>query len=232
MSAYVCIAYEDRIEMLTDGAIYDDDGILLEAAEKVFRSERLPIATTGRGLFNVVNLFAAYIIALTQFSKSVGEVLSRLEAYLESQKSKAGVPPFEIIICAIHEEQGPIVIRFSSVALGDGLEPWTLYALGREVIGGPLINLDDIRAGGVSIESLCQGLEDQGADLMEILRKRKAGNPAESLLPDVYGIGCHVDHTVIRAEGVATRRLRTWPDVIGEEIDPHAAPAALASAAA
>jgi hypothetical protein len=232
MSAYVCIAYEDRIEMLTDGAIYNEDGILLEAAEKVSRSERLPIAVTGRGSSDVVNLFAAYIVALTQFSKSVAEVFSRLETNLESQKSKLGVPPFEIVICAIHEEQGPLTIRFSSVALGDGLEPWTLYALGREVIGGPLIDLDDIRAGGVSIESLCQGLEDQGADLMEILRLRKAGNPAESLLPDVYGIGCHVDHTVIRAAGVTTKRIRTWPDVIGQPIDPHAAPAALASAAA
>ena len=49
MSAFYSLCYPDRVELLTDGAIYLEDGTLTDIREKVFRSETVPMAITGRG---------------------------------------------------------------------------------------------------------------------------------------------------------------------------------------
>jgi hypothetical protein len=124
------------------------------------------------------------------------------------------------VLIAAFIDGRPMNLYFSTHPIIEGVEPWVIHKMGPEFGGGPDITLDDIPSAGIPIESLSAGLEERGADLMEIMRKRKAGNPANALLPDVYGIGGHVDLTVVRTDGVTTKRLRTWPDVLGEKIEP------------
>ena len=40
--------------------------------------------------------------------------------------------------------------------------------------------------------------------------------------PKLFGIGGHVDHTVVTMNGATTMRLHTWPDKVGEKIQPLA----------
>ncbi|WP_105370603.1 hypothetical protein [Neorhizobium huautlense] len=228
MSAYMSICYEDRIELLTDGAVYTPDGVLVETAEKVRRSSRWPLAITGRGSSAIVDILASYIETLGEMSATVNEVISRLQIWLDGRKLKGSPEPFEILIAAFVDDAGPVNLYFSSERMIDGVEPWVIHTMGTEFGGGPAFSLDELRAAGISIESLSAGLEEAGADLMEMMRHRKGGNPAAPHLSEVYGIGGHVDLTVIRLDGVTTKRLRTWPDVIGEKIDPFREEAAAA----
>lgn len=91
--------------------------------------------------------------------------------------------------------------------------------MGPEFGGGPAFGVDDLESAGISLASLSAGLEEQGADVMELMRKRKCGKPTNTLLPDVYRIGGHVDlgYSVERSDDEAIACLA---DVIGEKIDP------------
>lgn len=48
----------------------------------------------------------------------------------------------------------------------------------------------------------------------------KGPNPAYPDEEPIYSIGGHVDLTVVRPDGYERRRLKTWPDVVGECISP------------
>lgn len=220
MSAYFSLVYGDRIELLTDGAIYNDKGVLLGVAEKVYRSSRWPLAMTSRGVC-FWNAFGQYLDIVGGAVSSVDELICRLQCYLDHRREKGSPQAFEILIAAF-VESGPVNLYFSSDPLIEGVDPWIIHQVGPEFGGGPVFTVDDLKAEGISIASLSSGLEESGADLMELMRKRKGGNPSNPFLPDVYGIGGHVDLTVVRPDGVTSKRLRTWPDVIGQPIDPFA----------
>jgi hypothetical protein len=53
------------------------------------------------------------------------------------------------------------------------------------------------------------------------MRQVRGPNPAKPDAPHVYGIGGHVDWTAITPDGCVTERLHTWPDVVGEKIEPE-----------
>jgi hypothetical protein len=218
VSAFLSICYEDRIELLTDDALYDDDGTLRGVVEKVYRSPRWPLAVTARGKmdFEALNPFLDMLAAA---SHSAGDFIDRLQRLLDGRHDGGALEASEILIAAFIDEK-PVNLYFSTHQIIEGVAPWVIHEMGPEFGGGPSFSLDDLQADGISLASLSAGLEEQGADVMELMRKRKCGNPANSLLPDVYGIGCHVDLTVVRPGGVTTTRLRVWPDVIGEKIDP------------
>lgn len=57
---------------------------------------------------------------------------------------------------------------------------------------------------------------------MAVMRRQKGPNPAKPDLPEIYGIGGHCDLTTVTADGVAIERLRSWPDEIGQKIEPMA----------
>lgn len=231
MSAYFSVIYEDRIELLTDGAVYNDEGVLLEVAEKVYRSSRWPLAMTSRGDLSLLEAFGQYLEIVGAAVASVDELISRLQAYLDGRREKGSPEPFEILIAAFVAD-GPVNLYFSSDPLIEGIEPWVIHQVGPEFGGGPMFTLDDLKAEGISVESLSSGLEENGADLMKLMRKRKGGHPTKPFLPDVYGIGGHVDLTIVRPGGVTTKRLHIWPDVIGQPIDPFAVENALRAAVA
>jgi hypothetical protein len=221
MSAYFSVCYEDRIELLTDGAFYNDQGILLDVREKVYRSSLWPLALTGRGAAPIAEL-GVYLDMTGSLVSSVDGLIEKLQTFLDNRRLKGSPAPFEILIAAF-VSSGPTNLYFSTEPLMDGVEPWIIHDVGPEIGGGPNLTLDDAAECGISIESLNAGLEEYGADLMEIMRRQKSGNPTKPFLPDVYGIGGHVDLTVIRPTGSSTKRIHTWPDVIGEPINPFAA---------
>lgn len=75
-------------------------------------------------------------------------------------------------------------------------------------------------AAGITPEVAADGFRNLAVPLFEILRRRKEPNPLNPDLPSIHGIGGHVDHTIVRADGVTTERLHTWPNVVGEKIEP------------
>ena len=66
------------------------------------------------------------------------------------------------------------------------------------------------------------GLSDYGVPFFEVLRSREMSHAAHPDKPKLFGIGGHVDHTVVTMNGATTMRLHTWPDKVGEKIQPLA----------
>lgn len=219
MSAFYAVAYGDRIELLTDGAIYTDDGTLVGIHEKYFCSDYVPLAITGRGEWAVVEAFASAIVALSacgSFDRTIDLVAEFL-----NQKKTAGVPaPCEIIVTGISETDGPTILYFSTTDAYNlpGFEPWTLFDVGQEWGGGS--SLGEAELAGIDASA---GLADCGVALFEAMRRKPGVNPIRPDLPQLYGIGGHVDLTTITKDGCVTRRLRVWPDIVGEKIAPLAA---------
>lgn len=61
MSAYLAVNYGDRIELLTDGAVYTEDGTLVMIREKVVRIASVPAAITARGAMGALNAVGLYL---------------------------------------------------------------------------------------------------------------------------------------------------------------------------
>lgn len=223
MSAFFSVCYPDRIELLTDGAIYADDGMLLKTARKVFPSAVHPLAVTGRGGSDAVRTFAHLILAIMSASPTVDEGLLELDRYLLRLQEKFGerAPPtfVEMLIPCISESKGPINIYCASSDVHGLAVPWRLHAMPFVALGGPKPADDEIEAMGGE-DAIRDGLQAKGEMLFGFMRRQKFTNPAKPENPPLFGIGGFVDHTIITAGGVTVNRLHTWEDEIGKPIDP------------
>lgn len=223
MSAFLAVNYGDRIELLTDGAIYTEDGTLVATREKVVRIASVPAAITSRGAMGALNAVGLYLEMVGLVTGSFDKTMVQLDGFVAKMKDK---PPaaFEMVICGISESEGPLMAYFCSAKVYPHFEPFTLYRIyDGDFCGGAGLDIfQAMESEGIKAEDFREGLAAKGADLMELMRREPGPNPIRPDLPDQFGIGGHVDHTVIRADGVTTTRLRTWPDTIGEKIDPFA----------
>ena len=216
MSAFYAMAYGDRVELLTDGAVYLGDGTLIDIREKVWRSPSLPLAITGRGSM-AIEAFAETILAMPD--DSVDAVIERTNALLEQAKTVVSSAPCEVLIAGISETDGPFLAFFTTADIYPNLASFVLHDVGRELGGGNALAAEEL----ASVGSAEDGLAGMGVALFEAMRRKPGLNPTVPNLPSVYGIGGHVDLTVISAGGTETTRLHTWPDVVGEKIKPLAA---------
>ncbi|WP_420408292.1 hypothetical protein [Hoeflea sp.] len=223
MSAFYAVNYGDRIELLTDRAIYTEDGTLIATREKVVRIGSIPCAVTARGAMEPLDAIGLYLEMVGAITGSFDQAMLRLGSIIAEMKD-TGTEACEVIICGISEADGPVIAYFCSAPIHPGFEPFELYRMNdAELCGGPSPDaMADMPAAGITAESVKDGLAAKGADLMEVLRRKAGLNPVKPDLPPVFGIGGGVDLTVIAATGATTRRLRTWPDQIGEKIDPFA----------
>ncbi|WP_139788976.1 hypothetical protein [Manganibacter manganicus] len=212
------MAHDDKIELLTDGAVYEDDGTLTAIRRKVWYSDKIPMAITGRGAAKAVEL-VAYAFLLTDMIGSVDNTIDGITKALDKLADKAAATEsepamIEMLVATISETRGPMLLYASNAnAYGlDWLEPFKLYDVGREWGGGAPIDPAGL--------DLSAGLRSCGVELFERMRRVSDINPARPDLPAIHGIGGHVDLTTVTASGITVERLRTWPDIIGEKIDP------------
>ncbi|MGO4838681.1 hypothetical protein AB4144_41175, partial [Rhizobiaceae sp. 2RAB30] len=110
MSAFYALAFDDRIELLTDGAIYNDDGVLLDIRRKVWTSPAVPFAVTGRGTSPTVDLIAQGFVAFSLMG-SVDRALDAIADRLAERRArgKETVTHCEMVIAAISETRGPVI---------------------------------------------------------------------------------------------------------------------------
>jgi len=221
MSAYYAVIIDDRIELLTDGAIYDDNGVLLDTRQKVWTSPRIPFAVTGRGCSATVDLIAQSFLTFS----CMGSVDRALDAIAESLASFDKMPAtqFEMVITAISETRGPAIYYLASANHYDlpDFGPLKLYDFGHEIAGGPQLAAAEA-ASFIHSYDPEQGLRSIAVPLFEVMRRKRGPNPARPDLPDHFGIGGHVDLTVVTSGGCTVECLHTWDDVIGKPIDPNA----------
>ncbi len=223
MSAFISHTYTDRIEILTDGAVYDAAGVLVGLKEKVYRFRFAPAALTVRGAGEPMNMIGYALDAVAALSSgSFDAVLEFLPPMLDRMKGVGVGMDYEMLIAGISDTHGPLHVYFTTAAYADGIEAFKLYRMGDLFGGGVMVPVEEQDKAGITNAALKDSFAETGTALMELMRRQKGLNPISPDTPEIHGVGGHVDHTVIRADGVITTRLRTWPDVIGEKINPFA----------
>jgi hypothetical protein len=220
MTAFVVGPYRDRVEILSDGAEYTPDGIVLGTAYKVHPSEALPLAVVGSGAVAEIKLMADMILAAADATGSVDAALKLLAGALseigESPNLDTGL---RIAIGAISESDGPVCYVFSTFDdPGSSVGAFELCRMPRVFAQGAAPTGADFAAyGALSIE---HGLEKDAVFMMDAMRRQKMVNPAASHREPIHSVGGHIDLTVISAKGITSACLHTWPDVIGQPITP------------
>jgi hypothetical protein len=225
LSAFYAVAYRDRIELLTDGALYEDDGTVRGFEQKVWTSSHAPIAYTGRGNAAACKAFGEYM----QFMSLVGSFDQYVEAFmkaLERQQAKRGdqFPALDGLLVGISETAGPKLFYFHTYRGTEGMyatmEPWRLYDAGVEWYGGPDLDRRNLRDSGLPMFWSMDGVREYGVEFFELARRHKLVNLGHPDKPMVYGLGGHIDLTTVRPEGCTVERIHEWPDVVGEKIVP------------
>lgn len=220
MTAFMLAPYADRVEILSDGAKYTADGIYLGSTCKVALSDDVPLAVIGSGVVSEIAALADIIMNAAEATRSVDKTIALLRKAL---KTIARKPNFDtgmrMAIGAISEKSGPVCFVFSTFSdPASDIAPFTLQEMPRPFAQGAAPTGEDMA--GYGHLSISEGLEADAAFLFNCMRRQPLANPAAPGKESGHTIGGHLDFTVVRTEGYETRRLLTWPDVVGEKIDP------------
>lgn len=223
MSAFFSVCYEDRIEILTDGAHYNPDGCLVALQTKIFPNGSKPFAVTGRGHSVSLERFARLFNRVADACVSVDDALREIDREIQKLGLMAiekAPQPVEVIIPCISETKGPINVYLATQDVYGYAAPFTMSVAPSEVGGGPAVPCHELEAHGITPGAASEGLSKVGITFFELMRRQKGTNPAAPELPPIYGIGGFIDHTVIRKEGVVVNRIHTWNDEVGKTINP------------
>ena len=220
MTAFVVAPYVDRVEILSDGAIYSPGGILVGTANKVITSGVVPMAIIGSGATAEIAALSEAILSAAAKTRSVDATLKILAGAL-SEIGKA--PNFDtglrIAIAGISESEGPVAYVLSTFEdASSSLAALELVRMRRVFAQGAAPTGEDLVAYGPV--SIIDGLERDAVFFLESMRKQKMTNPADPDREPFYSVGSHIDLTIIRADGYEQRMLHAWPDQVGEKIDP------------
>ncbi|BCG94364.1 hypothetical protein [Mesorhizobium sp. 131-2-1] len=222
MSGILSAVSSDACILLTDGAVYDRAGVLLEIKRKVAVSERLPLAVATRGNVALANFVTSGVI---HSAERVGfdRMMMDLEEALGSAPEE---PHIDVLIAGISETAGPTHRRFHTRQTFDGCEPRTLIDPGLMYFGfgsdGRAVTLRDF---GIPAphkdETLQTWLSRYGVNIFEFFRRIPVPiDPDDPNTDRQHLIGGRLDLTVVRRGSVSTTMLHRWPDEVGERINP------------
>jgi len=222
MSAFLSVAYDDRVELVVDGACCLPSGLLIAAVDKIVTSPHVPMAITGRGRHIDLQRIAAKIIDLS----ACGSVDATLDMLVESLVSLAAEPGdvpqhLEMAIAAISERDGPSSFYFASFPQ-DAIPALTLWKWDRGAPsgGGPIVPEDQLRDAGLTADAFADGIAAPGLKLLQLARAIPDSDPTNPDGRHAYWIGAHVDHAVVTKDGVSVNRIHEWPDHLLQPIRP------------
>jgi len=229
MSAFMAATDARAGVLVTDGAGYDDRGAVQFIGPKVTTGAVSPIAVTTRGN-HAIGMKMQRTICGWADRYGVDFALETFERELPAlaaDRDLRGKDFLHFHIIAWSLTQGPVQLSAHNMpfAFSDGQEPLKVYRPTGHYIAGNSVTADALAAAGVqprqAEETAVDYLEREGANLMEAMRRRPAAAlPGEVFDGDQYLIGGQVDVTRVDMWGARTRTVRTWPDVVGEKIDP------------
>lgn len=209
MSFLLAHAYRDRVELLTDAALFREDGRVKAIRSKVWRSRSVPMAITGRGNYSLTRMMAAGLQIDAFFLRSFDKAVAGFERHFS--RVKASVPHAEIVIIGISEERGPVVLGMQTTPLG-GLPAMKIFDLRGFAHGGPDT--------GINRLLFRLGLEEFGLSAIEEARRTSSSDISRPDAIEMYGVGGFAELTIVGPKGIESRVLRRWPDVVGSKIEP------------
>jgi hypothetical protein len=241
MSCFISIVAPEAACLLTDAAVWGDDDILVDITSKVWKSSREPIAVTTRGNFDAGRIIAERIcsnadeLGAASAIESLQELVDDIHASFGDRFDGQGdgrdvvhvlISAFVPGVGGTHRFFGtePKASRMMGSAVRTQAEAWRVYEPQGDMFGD-FLSPGQMQAAGIPFlypsETVPQWVRKTGGVVMDELRKQK--RPTAGGKPS-YFVGGRAELTVLTAAGAKTETLRTWPDRIGEPIDPFRAP--------
>lgn len=222
MSFYMSTVYPDRVELLTDAAGWDNDGVLRTVRSKVTVVPGYPVAITSRGIYGRARRITDLLIEMVQRAGSFDLAMELLAEGLPT--IKRAVPAGEAVdfcIAGHSPEAGFAVYTFRTADEPPFVEGWKLYASTETVVCG----IDGGRHGRPDFhrQFLAAGtLRESGVKFVEMFRRAKNTDGAMAgLSQEAYcNAGGFLELTTVTADGVRTERIHEWDDRVGERADP------------
>lgn len=232
MSAFATLCRPEAGYLWTDGAIYDAETRLLQISRKAHPVEGMKLVVTGRGGSALPTLFAEMLasecLTIDDLADD-GEVIT--ERFLEEhagyiaslQEAGAKIDPqrkqaTDLVAMGWSARQNrPIVVLKTTWPEADGITFRVGDSFSAPAISAKAGRRLAMRLGGGSSATEVEP-RSYGLALFDTMRK----TPGDAALgfAGVYAVGGHVLETIVTAEGVSQRVVETWPDKIGERIDP------------
>ncbi len=149
MSAFIIIPYAECIQIMTDGAAYDTQGIIHRVMEKCWSSDALPVAITGRGNMVMVEGIAKRAIAFCEMHGTTDAAIGYLEGVARGAARRGGDieaqgSHFEIAVAGYSETFGFFQKIMVTNALS-GSEPFSLIDVEGPLVGAPDIHPSQVR---------------------------------------------------------------------------------------
>lgn len=218
------------LALLTDGAAYDENGVVVSIGRKVTVGRKAPIAVTTRGNHSVGRAHqkrfceAADEVGVDLAIQSFEDALPDMEA----DPDNGGLDYMHWHILAFSETRG--LIRLSAhnmpFSFADGEEAMNLMEVSGVYAAGNKVDMPELMQSGVLPimpgEDAVEYMGRQGANIMEAMRRKRSAPLKGESHGGQYVIGGQCDLTVVNEHGASIKTLRTWPDRVGSVIDPFA----------
>lgn len=224
MSALHIYVQADRVSLLTDGASYDGDGVVIGIVSKVLPLPHLSAVLTVVGpSFILVHLAAVAHQNFRTFDGLVAGLPSKVRESLEADASRFAQVPggtrCVIYIAGVSETRGPEAYALCTEAV-EGFRPWTMVSLGMGTItpGDPaflsaMFELPGIPSDMESFDPAIHGLlimQEQRLHPMELIGTGQKH----------HVVGGFAQITTVTSDRIETSILRRWDDRVGEMINP------------
>lgn len=220
MSMFATFPYEDRIEMLTDGACYTKRGTFILDTEKVWRSPDCPMMVTGRGNSKMIKMLATACLFIAASHRNFAKAIEHIEQHMNQWREKNGPyqgEMFQLLIAGWSPEFGFGQFHVASHEWMPGMTPLGIDTVWGVFYAGPPIE-GERAAAILNEETIETGAAAFGPDLCQLVRETPMTqwDGENRTFPSVGG---HIDLTTLTPHGVETRRLMEWPDRRLRKID-------------
>lgn len=204
MTAIIAQRLPDRVEIISDGAVYDGLRIVRGFECKIDRLPKFNAIMTGRGPSRVLDVFRDQIGSIVGKVRTYDLALYAIANNLEMLEPLAKLGPFQIILAGMSEMGGPVIHTFGNTDEA-GLKAFKLHEV---PYGSGFGHSMPAKMHDLILER--GGLRSVAVDFMDNVR---ADNGEASMV-----VGGHIDFTVISEAGVTTETIHKWNDKIGERI--------------
>ncbi|RUW18712.1 hypothetical protein [Mesorhizobium sp. M4B.F.Ca.ET.013.02.1.1] len=233
MSALISLKMADAIFLFTDRGVYDRQFIIREFKRKVATAKVVPFAVATRGSDRWSDHVSEVLIG---WAEEVG-VDEAIATFAEAASELWKYDPklandLEIVVACISPTKGPqhFLFRNRAVIKRGGREDGTKSPVGvLEELGS---SYQGCATDGTPVPPLraCRGESAEaraayiGVTLMEHYRSLRVGPSAWDVLREPrHVVGGGIDMTMVSGvTGAWTAGLKTWPDRVGERINPFA----------
>ncbi|WP_421952120.1 hypothetical protein [Pelagibacterium sp.] len=217
MSVLLATRYADRVEMATDGGVWNYRGDLVGRRDKLRLAPTLPLAVSGVGDDESIDQICRWVQGATM-GDTVDGAISYLERTLPMRPQISSPFHWTIVIAAISETHGPCLWKFRSLKESDISLPALKPHFGEYIAFCPELSTDELRSSGWSPSDFSAGLVAR-FDLMRTKIEDSLPDflPGRKMPPGNY-VGCHIDHAVVTATGAVLKRIHEWPDRMGQPI--------------